>query len=269
MANTQYQLEGNAPQLYERETVHTLGRPLAKLMFAHVALHAGNRVLDAACGTGIVTRVAAQRFRRLAHIVGLDLNPGMLDVARAHAPTTGVPVEWRQGDLGALPFPAGSFEVVLCQQGLQFVPDPGAALREMRRVLVPGGRLAFTVFSEVPVYYAVLADALARHVSAAAATSCLSRYTLQEATALRTLVEAAGFGAITIRVLEVERRMPASAESVVEAMARAPYARDVAAVVEDVRHAIGQEVSAALQGYRDGDAVVIPHRSHLVQAQGT
>jgi ubiquinone/menaquinone biosynthesis C-methylase UbiE len=268
MANTRYQLEGNAPQLYERETVQTLGRPLADLMFAHVALQAGDRVLDAACGTGIVTRVAAQRFSYLTHIVGVDLNPGMLDVARTHTPPTGVSVEWRQGDLGALPFPANSFEVVLCQQGLQFVPDPGTALREMRRVLVPGGRLAFTVFSEVPVYYAVLADALARHVSAAAATSCLSRYTLQDTTALRTLVDAAGFTAITIRVLEVQRRMPMSAASVVEAMARAPYARDVAAVEEAVRHTIGQEVSAALHAYRDGDEVVIPHRSHLVQAQG-
>jgi ubiquinone/menaquinone biosynthesis C-methylase UbiE len=269
MANTQYQLEGNAPQLYERETVHTLGRPLADLMFAHVVLHPGDRVLDAACGTGIVTRVAAQRFGHFARIVGVDLNPGMLDVARSHTSTTGVPVEWRQGDLGALPFPDDCFEVVLCQQGLQFVPDPGAALREMRRVLVPGGRLAFTVFSEVPVYYAVLADALARHISAAAATSCLSRYTLQDATTLRTLVEAAGFGAITIRVLEVQRRMPASAVSIVEAMARAPYARDVAAVEEAIRQAIGQEVSAALHAYRDGDEAVIPHRSHLVQAQGT
>jgi ubiquinone/menaquinone biosynthesis C-methylase UbiE len=267
MANTRYQLEGNVPQLYERETVHTLGRPLAELMFAHAALQAGDRVLDAACGTGIVTRVAAQRFRHLAHIVGVDLNPGMLDVARSHTPTTGVPVEWQQGDLGALPFAAGSFEVVLCQQGLQFVPDPSATLREMRRVLVPGGRLAFTVFSEVPVYYTVFADALARHVSAAAATSCLSRYTLQEATRLQTLVDAAGFGAITINVLEVQRRMPASAASVVEAMARAPYAQDVAAVEEARRHAIGQEVSAALQAYRDGDEAVIPHRSHLVQAQ--
>jgi hypothetical protein len=68
-------------------------------------------------------------------------------------------------------------------------------------------------------------------------------------------------------VLEVMRRMPASPASIVEAMARAPYARAVAAVEEGVRHAIGQEVSAALQGYRDGDAVVILHRSHLVQAQ--
>jgi hypothetical protein len=79
-------------------------------------------------------------------------------------------------------------------------------------------------------------------------------------------VDAAGFGAIEMHVLEIMRRMPASAASVVEAMARAPYAREVAAV-EAVRQVIGREVSAALQAYRDGDEVVIPHRSHLVQAQ--
>ena len=65
MADTRYQLEGNAPQLYERETVHTLGRPLAELMFAHVSLHAGDRVLDAACGTGIVTRMASSGMATL------------------------------------------------------------------------------------------------------------------------------------------------------------------------------------------------------------
>jgi ubiquinone/menaquinone biosynthesis C-methylase UbiE len=150
MAETRYQLAGNAPQLYERETVHTLGRPLAELMLAHVALHAGDRVLDAACGTGIVTRVAVQRQGHLGHVVGVDLNAGMLEVARANTPATGVPIAWRHGDVCALPFAEGQFEVVVCQQGLQFVPDPGAALREMRRVLVPGGRLAVAVFSEIP-----------------------------------------------------------------------------------------------------------------------
>jgi ubiquinone/menaquinone biosynthesis C-methylase UbiE len=267
MAERLYQLEGNAPQLYERKTAHTLGRPLAERMFAHVSLRAGDRVLDAACGTGIVTRVAVQRYGHLRHIIGVDLNPGMLEAARTHTPATRVPIEWRQGDVCALPFADGRFEVVLCQQGLPFVPDPGAALREIRRVLVPGGRLAVTVSSEVPVYYAALAEVLARHVSAAAATSCLSRYTLREARTLRRLVEDAGFGAVAMRVLEVMRRMPASAASVVGTMARAPYAREVAAVDEDVRQAVGAEVSAALEAYRDGDEVVIPHRSHLVHAQ--
>jgi hypothetical protein len=84
---------------------------------------------------------------------------------------------------------------------------------------------------------------------------------------LRHLVAAAGFGAIEMHILEIGRRMPSSAASVVEGMARAPYARDVAAVDDAIRDAIGEEVRAALHAYRDGNDVVIPHRSHLVQAQ--
>jgi hypothetical protein len=72
MADTRYQLAGNAPQLYERETVHTPGRPLAALLCAHVSLHAGDRVLDAVYGTGIVTRMAIQRYDDLGHVVGVE-----------------------------------------------------------------------------------------------------------------------------------------------------------------------------------------------------
>jgi ubiquinone/menaquinone biosynthesis C-methylase UbiE len=99
MPNTQYQLAGNAPRLNERETVHTLARPLAELMCAHISLQAGDRVLDAACGTGIVTRVAVQRYGDLGHVVGVDLNASMLDVVHANTPATRVPIAWRQGDV--------------------------------------------------------------------------------------------------------------------------------------------------------------------------
>ena len=116
MADQQYQLEGNAPQLFERDNAIPLGQPLATQVFNHVDLHAGDRVLDAACGTGIITRVAAQRFAHVGAFVGIDRNTGMLDVAREHTPTN-VSVEWKQGDLSALPFPDESFDVVLCQNG--------------------------------------------------------------------------------------------------------------------------------------------------------
>ena len=94
MANTRFQLSGNAPQVYERDIVPTMFKPTAELMFEHVSLHEGDRVLDVACGTGIVTRVAVKRFPNIASIVGMDLNPGMLEFARENTPTTGVPIEW-------------------------------------------------------------------------------------------------------------------------------------------------------------------------------
>ena len=81
MADNQYQLEGNAPQLFERDNAQTLGSPLATQVLNHVELYAGDRVLDAACGTGIVTRVAAKRFPHVGKFVGIDRNAGMLEVA--------------------------------------------------------------------------------------------------------------------------------------------------------------------------------------------
>jgi trans-aconitate methyltransferase len=104
MENTWFYLARNAPQLYERYTVPNLALPQTELMFAHVSLHAGDRVLDAACGTVIVTHVALQRWGILGEIVVVDLNAGMLDVAGANTPATGIPLAWRPGDLCALPF---------------------------------------------------------------------------------------------------------------------------------------------------------------------
>jgi SAM-dependent methyltransferase len=190
----------------------------------------------------------------------------MLAIAQANTPTN-VAVEWQQGDLSALPFPDDSFEVVLCQNGVQFVPDKSVVLCEMHRVLVPGGRLAFTVWSEVTPYAAALSEALERHISAEAAASNHAMFQLRDANTIRDMVEGAGFHEITIQELVVVRPMPASAEGIVADTARTAFARDVAAASEMARQALGQEVRAALRAYRQGDMLAIPHKSHLVQAR--
>ena len=261
-----YQLEGNAAQLYERDIVPTLTKPQAELMLDHVALHAGDRILDVACGTGIVTRVAVQRFGNIGSIVCLDLNPAMLEVARAKTPPTDVPVAWRQGDMCALPLPDASFDVVLCQHGVQFVPDKLAALRDIRRVLIPGGRLAFTVWGAANRQHAALADALTRHVSDEAASSCLSPFAWRDAETIRALVDDAGFDAIAMTMLEGTTRMVSSADAVEEFVAfiaaRSPFAREM----QEALPVLGQEVHAALQRYREGTEFVTPTKTHLVQA---
>jgi ubiquinone/menaquinone biosynthesis C-methylase UbiE len=114
-----------------------MSKPLAEMLFEHVPLHDGDRVIDVACGTGIIARVATARFANLASITGVDCNPEMLDIARANAPRTRTAIAWRHGDACHLPFPDHCFDVVLCQHGLQFIPDKGIALHEMRG-RVPG-----------------------------------------------------------------------------------------------------------------------------------
>ena len=116
--------------------------PAAKLIkFAQVA--PGQKLLDVACGTGVVAVTAA---RRGAKVSGLDLSPVLLERARHNASVAAVDIDFTEGDAEALPYPDGSFDVVVSQYGHIFAPRPAVVLKEMLRVLKKGGRLAFSTW---------------------------------------------------------------------------------------------------------------------------
>ena len=161
----QWQLKEGGPDSYERYQVPSVFEPLAKLFLGHIALQPGEQVLDVACGTGVLARQAAPFLGADGFVAGVDLNPGMLEVAHRRLSAAGLEPVLRQGDAAALPFADASFDVVLCQQGLQFFPEPLSALREMHRVLRPDGRLGLCVWQSIehsPCNRA-MADALACH----------------------------------------------------------------------------------------------------------
>ncbi|MDA9406354.1 class I SAM-dependent methyltransferase [Bradyrhizobium sp. CCBAU 45384] len=142
-----WQLDGSAPELYERYLVPAITAKWAADLVERAGVRPGEPVLDVACGTGIVARLASLRTGR-GRVTALDLNQGMLAVARAASGGDGA-IEFIDGSALDLPFADGAFHVVLCQLGLQFFPDQAKALREMRRVLQPGGRLAVSVYSPI------------------------------------------------------------------------------------------------------------------------
>jgi len=166
-------LGGNADALYERYLVPAIFGPWAVDLVALAAPQPGERVLDVACGTGVVARLLAPHVGATGTVVGLDPDAGRLAVARALPPVPGTVVEWREGDVHALPFPAAVFDLVSCQQGLQFFADRLTALREISRVLVPGGRLALNVWRSIRDNpgAAAMAEALEHHVSPEAAAA--------------------------------------------------------------------------------------------------
>jgi SAM-dependent methyltransferase len=120
---------GSAAEIYKRHMVPAIFGPWAEDLVACAAPQPGERVLDVACGTGVVARLVAQRVGPAGQVVGLDLNPGMLTVARALPPSQGAMIAWREGNASAIPLADAAFDLVLCQQGLQFFPDRPAALR--------------------------------------------------------------------------------------------------------------------------------------------
>src|SRR5919201_2858935 len=142
--------------------------------------------------------------------------------------------------------PNESFDVILCQQGLQFFPDRPAALREMRRVLVPTGRLALSTWREITRSpgFAALAEALARHVPAAVAT-IRGPFALGDADALRALVAGAGFRDVVIRPLARTLRFPSAEEFVRRYVAGSPLAGPVGQADETARGSLLRDVAAA------------------------
>src|SRR4029450_2324224 len=145
--NEQFQLSGEAAEHYQRCGAQYILGPCAPSLVNAARLSAGERVLDGACGPGVRTRIAADPVGPAGRLVGVDLNPGMLAVARSLPAPNGAAIEWLERSALDLGLEDASFDVVLCQQGLQFFPDKALALREMRRVLDRGGRLALSVWA--------------------------------------------------------------------------------------------------------------------------
>ena len=163
-----------------------------------------NRVLDVACGTGAVARIAAARVGDGGRVVGVDVNHGMLRVARARLPE----LEWREGSVLALPFGDDEFGVVFCQLGLQFFPDRLAALREMRRVLARGGRFGASVYSSIERNPAAdaLSSALDRHFGEGASRTKRHEHSLADRSELRELLARAGFAGVRVETAALRVR---------------------------------------------------------------
>ena len=147
-------------EIYEELFVPALFRQWGTVVADAADLRAGQRVLDVACGTGVLALAAAERVGPAGRVTGLDANVDMLTVARRKTDR----VEWREGRAEALPFADATFDAVLSQFGLMFFADRAGALREMMRVLRPGGPLAVAVWGglESSPGYGRLADLLQR-----------------------------------------------------------------------------------------------------------
>jgi ubiquinone/menaquinone biosynthesis C-methylase UbiE len=168
-----FQLSAEAAEVYEARFVPTFFAQWAPRLLDAAGVTGGQHVLDVACGTGVVARTAAERVGRSGSVVGTDLNEAMLAVARRVRPD----LTWRQGDVAALPFDDGEFDVVVCQMAMMFFPDPGAALRQMRRVARPSGTVGVLVPSTLPANrpYELFVDIVTRHAGPAA-RSLVSTY---------------------------------------------------------------------------------------------
>lgn len=261
-----FQVSGNAAELYERYAVPYVLGPWAPELVELAALQRGDRVLDLACGTGVVARLAAPRVGTTGQVIGMDLNAGMLAVACRLPAPSGPPIVWVEGSATAMKLPDASIDVILCQQGLQFFPEKLAALREMRRVLVPGGRVLLSVWKSAGPYNMAVGDALEWHVDLETAVKYRASRMVPDAEDLHRLLVEAGFRDVHVRPSTMKIRLPSIEQFVLCHLSALPVAGAVAALTEMERAALARQVRAALHAYADGDDIVVPDETNLAIA---
>jgi ubiquinone/menaquinone biosynthesis C-methylase UbiE len=260
-----WQVVGDAAEIYQRELVPAVFGPWGPRVVELAALRRGLRVLDVACGTGVVARLAAEAVDVEGRVAALDLNPAMLAVASELPAVDSAPIEWVEGDAQALPFAEASFDVVCCQLGLQFFPDRERALREMKRVLVPGGRAVVMAWREIDRApgFAVLAAALGRTISADAEALMRAPFALSDAGELSRLIKSAGFSDCAIRAETGNVRFPSAAMFVRSYIGGSPLAAILATAPAPAYGQLVEEVERALDPLIGRGSLCFPIEAHL------
>jgi len=249
-------------EIYESTFVPAIFADWAPPMADSVGLEPGQTVLDVACGTGILARTAADRVAPTGKVIGLDLNEGMLTVARRVRPD----IEWRQGDAAELPFPDDWFDVVLCQSALMFFPDATQALGEMGRVCKAGGAVGVQIYSSLKAQpaYGPWVEMVARHAGPEA-TSLLSAYWVHgDLDTLRSRFESAGLDITAIRTRLGTARWGSIDEMVRTEVESTPL---VDRISDNVYRQIREESQDVLGRFQTDAGAKVPIEGHLVIAR--
>jgi ubiquinone/menaquinone biosynthesis C-methylase UbiE len=266
---TQWQVGGSSAEAYERFLVPAIFQEGAAKLVEHAGIQPGERILDVGCGTGIVARVAASRVGERGEVTGVDLNPGMLEVARNASVGTYPPIEWQQGAAESLPLARSAFDAVLSQQAFQFLEDRDKALAEIHRVLVPGGRAVISVLRSLEHNhtYQPLIDAFRRHGGDELSMMMQSPFQDWTREGLREMALAAGFQAVSVTISLITARFPSIPDFLQQELSSSPLSETVATMPDNVREAILRDVGAGLEEYVDDQGVMHPLQTYLVFAR--
>lgn len=260
----------NPAENYEAYFVPALFGPSAARLVEAARLRGGERVLDVACGTAAALRAAAPYVGPNGVLAGVDINPNMLAIAREVAQRDGLTLELHEAPAEALPLSDGSFDLVVCSQGLQFFPDKPTALSEMRRVLTVGGRVAVSVWQDLShhPFHDAQFEAIERHLGIPGAKLPFS---LGDEAELRALLADAGFESIEIEQASITARFPDPERFLVElthaASAAIPAMQQLdEAERQGVIDAVTREMEPRVSALVVDDHVTLPHHAHLVHA---
>jgi len=239
--------EGSIPENYDRYLGPTLFEPFAHDIVERLKSVQPKKVLEVACGTGILTRRLQECLPR-ARLVATDLNPGMIAFARPKFRNDSN-VDWQEADAGELPFSDGSFDAVVCQFGLMFVPDKESGMREAFRVLNPGGVFLFNVWDSMDrnQFGAIAHKTITSFFEHDPPTFYEIPFSFYDVDLIRGLLEKAGFKAIEKSLVTLPLRSTSGADLAIGLVRGNPTATaiqergvDMEAVIQGVRQKIAE-----------------------------
>jgi ubiquinone/menaquinone biosynthesis C-methylase UbiE len=224
-----------AAERYEEFFVPAIAEPVSTELLRTAALLAGERVLDVACGTGVITHRAAEAVGPTGSVTGVDVGLDMLEVAAAIDKPGGALIEWLEADAVSLPLPDESYDVVLCQMGLMFVEDRPAALAEMLRILKPGGRVVINTPGRIQPPFEEMERAIVEHINPELGGFVRVVFSMHDPAALGDLLVEAGFDEVDTSEDVATFDLPSPVEFLWQYINLTPMAALVAEAPEDAK----------------------------------
>jgi len=261
-----YELAVRAVDIYESQKVSSIFAPLAKVSLEKIEIADGDRVLDVACGTGIVARTIREYCGPNVKISSVDVNDMML--MKAQALTCNLPgqFDWYLSEAADIPVPSHSFTHVFCQQGLQYFPDDFAVLEEVRRVLSADGKLVLTVWEPANEYFLAQSAAMKKYVSDEAGDMALAPFSYPGEPRVRQLLARLGFKNVTVETVSIERVIPDAAVGIREDILGSPLGSMVEKLGLSVMEKIVQHILTACTEHLQKGNLVIAQKSTLITA---
>ena len=258
-----FQVGEDAPRHYQSQVSRFMDSISGSLVSSVV--EPGDTVLDVACGTGIATRLAAVAAGPDGKVVGSDLNLGMIGQARKMSAVEWPDIVWEEASALDLPYQDGSFDRVVCQQGVQFFPDPVAGLAEMRRVTRTGGNVAITVWSELSgsPYFEALVEMLIDHAHVDPSEVAFTA----TAADIAEWFHQAGLPVPTVELVEAQVDLPPMHDYIPAHLRALPWAASYLSLDERSQQAAIEQIERRMENYTTASGFRSPFTSYLANAQ--
>ncbi|MDH5763982.1 MAG: class I SAM-dependent methyltransferase [Nitrospinota bacterium] len=254
-------------QVYEELLVPRIFEPWSKLLLTEARLSPGESVLDVACGPGTVARMASITLGPKGKVTAIDISPPMLDIARAksHSPER-APIEYMESPAVPLKADDATFDVTLCQQGLQFFPEKVEALKEMARVTRPGGRIALAVWGSLtqnPIFGEICAG-LDESLPSSIADMMKAPFSLSDPEQLRALGEEAGLKDIEVKTCSLPVTFERGVDQAIRVLDATPLAPQIAELPSEKQEAMVEILQDRLKQFLNGDRCVSSAVSNIL-----